>query len=394
MRINRTLAAGLSAVALCGACSGGAPTQAQAQPVAPFAPADAQTTKIVGAAQAYLASLNTAQRTASLFAYNDAAQRKLWSNFPTGIVQRKGVTWGELNETQRTRLMDLLNAVLSPDGVRMMREQMDADEYLKLNPQQNVFGGGARGGGGQPRQAGGPPPGGGFPGGAPPGGGAGGARGPLQFGADHYYTAFLGLPSLTAPWMLQFGGHHLAVNATVVGANVTITPSLTGGQPVKYDWQGKPIYIVEHEVREAQSLIDSLTPDQRGKAVISPAAIDLILGPGHDGQTLQPEGLQASAMTPAQKAKLLSLIEARVGVMNSDDAGAAIAKIRANIDKTYFAWFGPTAEAGGAYFRVTGPTIVMEFSPQDVRTGGVSNHLHNMYRDPTNDYGAAWAALP
>lgn len=387
MRITKTLAAALTAVAFCGACSGGAPSQAQAQPVAPFAPADAQTTKIVGAAQAYLASLSVAQRTASLFAYNDADQRKLWSNFPNGIVQRKGVTWGELNETQRARLMDLLGAVLSPEGVKMMREQMDADEYLANNPSQNVFGGGARGGG-QPRQASGPPPG----GGAPPGGG--GARGPLRFGADLYYTAFLGLPSATAPWMLQFGGHHLAVNATVVGANVTITPSLTGGQPVKFDWQGKPIYIVEHEVREAQALINSLNPDQRGKAVISPAAIDLILGPGHDGQTLQPEGLQANAMAADQKAKLLSLIEARIGIMNADDAGAAIAKIRANIDQTWFAWFGPTTEAGGAYFRVTGPTIVMEFSPQDVRTGGVSNHLHNMYRDPTNDYGVAWAALP
>ncbi len=386
MRIN-TLAAALAAVAFCGACSAGSPSEAQPPPVQPFAAADAQTLKIVGAAQAYLASLNTAQQTASLFAYNDAAQRVLWSNFPTGIVNRKGVTWGELNETQRTRLMDLLGAILSPEGVRMMREQMDADEYLKLNTQQNVFGGGARGGGGQPRQAGAAPP----PGGAPPGGG--GTRAPLRFGADQYYTAFLGTPSATAPWTLQFGGHHLAVNATVVGANVTITPSLTGGQPVKYDWEGKPVYIVEHEVREAQALIDSLTPDQRAKAVIAPAAIDLILGPGHDGQTLQPEGLQASAMTADQKARLLALIEARVGIVNADDAGAAIAKIRADIDRTWFAWFGPTNEAGGAYFRVTGPTIVMEFSPQDVRTGGVSNHLHNMYRDPTNDYGAAWAAI-
>lgn len=356
MRIHKTLAASLMA-ALCCACSAGSPTEAQTPPVQPFAPADAQTLKIVGAAQAYIASLTPAQQTASLFAYNDAAQRALWSNFPVGIVARNGVSWGELNETQRTRLMDLLGAVLSPDGVRMMREQMDADEYLRLNAQTN-------GGGGR-----------------------------VRFGSDLYYTAFLGAPSATAPWMLQFGGHHLAVNATLVGANVTITPSLTGGQPVKFDWQGKPIYIVEHEVREAQALIDSLNPDQRAKAVVSNSAINLILGPGHDGKTLQPEGLQASAMTADQKAKLLALVEARVGIMNADDAGAAIARIRQNIDQTWFAWFGPTAEAGGAYFRVTGPTIVMEFSPQDVRTGGVSNHLHNMYRDPTNDYGAAWAAL-
>jgi hypothetical protein len=372
------------ALAICCACSAGGPAAAQRAPA--VAPADAQTTRIVAAANAYLASLTPAQKQASMFAYGDAAQRVLWSNFPNGIVQRKGVTWGELNAGQRAKLITLLSAVLSPEGVKMVREQMDADQYLKEHPDQNAFAGGPGRGA---RPPGGPPPGGGAgppPGGRPPGGG-------LLFGSDLYYTAFLGTPSATTPWMLQFGGHHLAINATVIGGNMTITPSLTGGQPVKFDKNGKEIYIVEHEVREAQALIDSLNPAQKAKAVLGTSAIDLILGPGHDGQVLQPEGLIANEMTADQKATLMSLIEARVGIVNADDADAAIAKIRANLDKTYFAWFGPTSEAGGAYFRVTGPTVVLEFSPQDVKSGGVSNHLHNMYRDPTNDYGAAWASL-
>jgi hypothetical protein len=42
-------------------------------------------------------------------------------------------------------------------------------------------------------------------------------RGPA-FGEDEYYLAFVGTPSSTEPWMLQFGGHHLAINLTMAGA--------------------------------------------------------------------------------------------------------------------------------------------------------------------------------
>ena len=44
---------------------------------------------------------------------------------------------------------------------------------------------------------------------------AGGRGGGPAFGEDEYYLAFLGTPSTTTPWMLQFGGHHLAINLTM-----------------------------------------------------------------------------------------------------------------------------------------------------------------------------------
>ena len=152
------------------------------------------------------------------------------------------------------------------------------------------------------------------PNGGPPAGGDPG------FGADNYFVAFLGAPSATAPWMLQFGGHHLAINATVVGPNLTLSPSLTGGQPTRYMKDGKPIYIVETEVKQANAVLASLTPDQRKRAVVSPQRIDLVLGPGHDGQALQPEGVPVSSMTEAQKAQLLKLVEARLGILNARTA--------------------------------------------------------------------------
>jgi hypothetical protein len=372
----------LAAIAAAGACTVAETPQVAAQGASrsaspasgqSAAPADATTRKVVEAASAFIASLDATQKQAVQFAFNDSAQRARWSNFPVSIVPRAGVRWGDLNVPQRAALMELLGAVLSPEGVKMVREQMDADDELKNNP------GAGRGPGG------GGPPGGSGRGGRPPGGG-------LLFGSDLYYVAFLGPPSLTSPWMLQFGGHHLGINATVVGPNITIAPSLTGGQPVKYAKDGKPIYIVEQEVKQAAAMLNGLTPDQRGKAVISTRGIDLVLGPGHDGQTLQPEGLPASEMTQAQKDQFLALIESRLGIFNADDLAVIMADVRKNLNQTYFAWYGPTTDAGSAYFRATGPSLVLEFSPQSMG-GDASNHLHNMYRHPGNDYGAAWTPL-
>jgi len=262
------------------------------------------------------------------------------------------VKWGDLNATQRAALTTLLGTVLSADGLKMVQQEMQADDVLKSTD--------------------------------------GGGR--LVFGSAEYYVAFLGTPTGTTPWTLQFGGHHLAINATVVGPNITLAPSLTGGQPIKTNVNGKPVVVVEkvpQEVKDAYALLSSLSAAQKARAVISTQSIDLVLGPGQDGKTLQPEGLPGSAMTAAQKTRFLTLIKDRLGILNADDLAQKMTSIQKNLDQTTFAWYGPSSAAGTAYFRVTGPTVITEFSPQSMG-GDPSNHLHNMYRDPTNDYGAAW----
>ena len=67
-----------------------------------------------------------------------------------------------------------------------------------------------------------------------------------------------------------------------------------------------------------------------------------------------------------------------------DQAGAAkMAEVKANLDNTYFAWAGSTTNGNGAYFRIQGPTVFIEYAPQ-----GNTDHIHTIYRDPTNDYAA------
>jgi Protein of unknown function (DUF3500) len=377
--------AGIIAASLCGACSVYSFTLA----VTAQTPAtDAQSTKVVTAANAFLATLSDAQQKSVLFAFTDAAQRVRWSNFPQGAFNRVGLGWAQMTATQRTALMSLLGTVLSPDGLSMVKGQMNADSVIKATNESasNTA---------QPSTQSTTPPAANTTT-TPPAGNAtppsGGNRPSVNFGSEYYYVSFVGTPSTTSPWMLQFGGHHLAINATVVGPNITLAPSLTGGQPVKVSTDGKTFTLIPQvpvEMKAAFAMLDSLSATQRSKTVISSQQADLVLGPGQDGKTLQTEGLPGSEMTDAQKTLFLALIQSRLGILNADNLVVKMLEVQTNLDKTYFAWYGSTASDSAAYYRVIGPTLAIEFAPQS-GDGDATNHLHSMYRDPTNDYGAAW----
>ncbi|MBS1806748.1 MAG: DUF3500 domain-containing protein [Acidobacteria bacterium] len=331
------------------------------------------TGKTVAAAKAFLATLNEAERAKVSFAF-DSDQKVKWSNFPSGIFQRNGLRWGDLNATQRESLMKLLAAALSKPGLQKVKEIMEGDEVLKTS------GMGPRGG----RPGG--PPGGGPPGGQGPGRGGRGPGGPggLIFGRDEYYIAFLGAPSLTDPWMIQFGGHHLAINVTVIGKSNVLAPSLPAVQPATYKLNGETVRPLGREYEKGFVLINALDAAQQTQAILPYQVSNLVLGPGEDGKTIQPEGIKVSALNAAQKEKLLDIVNEWVGILNDEAAAAKMAEIKATLNETWFAWSGPTTPGSAAYYRIQGPTLLIEFAPQ----GGDTEHIHTIYRDPTNDYGA------
>jgi hypothetical protein len=371
--INTTRCMLVALVALAGTPAAGARAQRAAA-----SSADA-TGRIVKAAQAVLTSLDEAGRAKLQFRWNDDEQRKRWSNLPSPMVERRGIRLGDLTDAQRAAVMGLLQAALSGNGYRKVNEIMGGDEMLRTT-------GGGIGG---PR--GGGPPGGGPPsGGPPPGGGQGRGRGPggggPAFGKDSYWLAFLGTPSTTTPWMLQFGGHHLAINLTIGGSNATMAPSLPAAQPAKYTFEGKEIRPLGEENDRAFALINALDDRQRAQAILNYRVADLVLGPTQDGKTIQPEGIKASALTPKQQEMLLDLAKEWAGIVTDGYAEPRMAELRANLPQTWFAWSGPTTNGSAAYFRIQGPTLVIEYAPQ-----GSVDHIHTIYRDPTNDYGAKFA---
>jgi hypothetical protein len=190
--------------------------------------------------------------------------------------------------------------------------------------------------------------------------------------------------------MLQFGGHHLALNITIAGEHGVLTPTLTGAQPALYTINGKIVRPLAQESDKALTLLQALEDKQRKQAVLSYQLADLVLGPGQDGKTIVPEGLKASAMTEHQRAMLLDVISEWASIIHADAAATRMAELTADIDETWFSWSGPTTATAGhnitAYYRIQGPHLVIEYAPQPLG-GDPAMHVHTMYRDPTNDYG-------
>lgn len=340
-----------------------------------------ETAHIVNAANHFLSMLDAKQRKAVLFAFDDDEQRKRWSNFPTGVVPRGGISLKEMSSRQQGAATDLLKTVLSPMGYEKVNEIRLADDDFKANGSKR----GPRGGGPPPGGHAGPPRqfgAAGGPGRRPPFGGRD------LFGKDLYYISFLGEPSLTKPWMLQFGGHHLALNISIAGDRGVLTPSLTGAQPATFKVDGQTVRPLGRESDKAVALLQSLDEQERRQAILGYQVPDLVLGPGQDGKTISPEGLKASAMNEKQRAMLLNLIAEWAGIVNQAAASARMAEIKADLGQTWFAWSGPaTSEPGTnitSYYRIQGPHLVIEYAPQHDEP---ANHVHTIYRDPTNDYG-------
>src|SRR6266404_4866541 len=302
--------------------------------------------KIVASANGFLSSLDEAQRSKVLFDFNDAAQRIKWSNLPTTMVPRAGLKMGDLTDPQRKAAMGLLAATLSKRGFEKVLAIVEGDEALRV---------------------------------------ASDGRGSM-FGRDLFYISILGKPSVNDPWMLQFGGHHLALNITMVGKDGILTPSHTAAQPAKYMVDGKTVRPLGAENDKAFALVNALDEGQRKQAILNYKVADLVLGPGKDGKTIQPEGIKCSAMNASQQAMLLDLVGEWANIINEQAAVARMAEIKTSLPETWFAWSGPTTNGMPAYYRIQGPTVVIEYVPQPLG-GDPTNHIHTMYRDPTNDYG-------
>lgn len=335
-------------------------------PPAPAATADepkdkkpvAPTPRAVEAANTFLDALDAKQREKALLEF-DSKKKPNWSNLPVTMVARNGVALRDLSKEQRAKAMGVLAAVLSKEGYQKVIDIMDGDQQL-------VDGKGGKGKGGKDGK-----------------GKDKGGKGPM-FGADLYYLAIFGKPSETKPWLVQFGGHHLGVNVTVIGKHFILTPTHTGAQPALFKRDGKEVRPLGQEIDAAYKLMGELDNKQRAKAIIGERAQgELLLGPGRDGKAIEPKGIKGEALSAEQQALLLKVIAAWVNIVEPDAAAARLAAIKEKIAETYFAWSGPTEKGKAAYFRVQGPAVVIEYAPQ-----GGTDHIHTVIRDPKDDYGA------
>ena len=321
------------------------------------ASAAAPSGKVVDAAKTFLAKLDDRQRAKIVLPLNEKT-RTVWSNLPTGTTmqvgatERNGLKLGDMTPAQQDAALALVAAVLSRTGFQKVMNIVNADQQLEVTsaPQR-------------------------------------GAGNRVRFGRAEYYVAILGTPTADARWMMQFGGHHLAINVTVAGQQSVLTPTHTGAQPATYTLNGQTIRPLGAENDKAFKLVNALDPAQQKRAVLGYEVRNLVLGPGEDGKTIQPEGIRASTFNANQRTMLLDLMREWVDILDESAAGGKMQEITANLGETWFAWSGSLTNGSPAYFRVQGPTVLIEYAPQ----GGqrpTTDHIHTIYRDPTNDYGA------
>jgi Protein of unknown function (DUF3500) len=326
-------------------------SKGDAEPVAALAEKQPMhTVKAVAAAEAFLATLDEKQKAKTVYDFK-SDKRPRWSNLPvSSAVPRNGARMGELTKDQQTAGMAVVAAVLSKEGYHKVLDIIAGDNIVAK--------GGDKGGKGDK------------------GGGKGG------FGFDNFYLAIFGKPSVDQPWLVQFGGHHLAINVTVVGKDFVLTPTLTCAQPASFMKDGKTVRPLGLENDTGFKLINALDEKQRAKAILGNKAINLLLGPGQDGKEIEPAGIKGADLDEKQQALLIELASAWVNILQEDSAAQRMAEIRAKVKDTYFAWYGPTAEGSAAYFRVQGPSVVIEYAPQ-----GTTSHIHTIVREFGNDYG-------
>jgi len=308
------------------------------------------------AAQAWLASLTSNQRTKASFGLDDPEWHK-WMN--QHFYVRQGVSFDEMTDSQRQAAIGLLRASLSAKGLTLTRDIMRLNHTLgELN--NNDF---------------------------------------EQYGEWLYWITVMGTPSTTEPWGWQLDGHHAIINYFVLGDQVVMTPAFFGSEPVVAEsGKYKGTAILQGEQRQGLEFLRTLTDAQRAKAIVSVSkdGNNNIGEAFKDNVVLDYAGVRATDLSPAQRAHLLSLVDAYVGNMDSGHARVKMTEVQAHLDDTYFAWIGSTDDSGVFYYRIHSPVILIEFDHQ--RPAGLRHlypanrpmqqHVHVVIRTPNgNDYG-------
>jgi hypothetical protein len=320
-------------------------------------------TSTAAAADAFLATLTDEQVAAVTYAYDDETKTTSWSNFPVTFVERAGLNLTDLTAEQQTAAMAVLEALLSDEGYATVTAIIGGDEFLAESSSST------------------------------------------EESLGQYYLAFFGDPSDTGAWEVQFGGHHLGINATLDGTagSITFAPTHLGTQPAVYTAaDGTEVQPLAGMYESAFAFYDSLTTEQQA-VLYQGAEVDgnLACAPGDTCDFPTGTGLSGADLTDEQRALLLDLIANWVGLSDEETTATALAEVGATLDETFVSWSGATVydmtQGDGISFQISGPDVYVGFASQQGSAGadvdGVVTagwgHVHTIYRDPSDDYAGS-----
>jgi Protein of unknown function (DUF3500) len=203
-----------------------------------------------------------------------------------------------------------------------------------------------------------------------------------------YYLTVFGDPAAAeSTWGWRIEGHHLSLNFVIsAGHVVAVTPSFMGANPATVPaGPNKGFRALAAEEDLGRQLVKSLNEEQRKVAVITNVAPgDIVTASLRKVRPLEPTGLGADRLSASQKEMLLALIKEYLFRCRSEIAEDDLKKIQAaGFDKIHFAWAGGFEHGEKHYYRVQGPTILLEYD----NTQNDANHIHSVWRDFENDFG-------
>ena len=306
-------------------------------------------------AQKFVATLSAEQQAKALLSYENP-KRLDWHFIPKN--DRKGVQLRDMSDDQRAAAHDLLKSCLSEIGYDKATKIMELEQLLhelETRRKANVN-----------------------------------VRDSLRY----YFTLF-GAPAADQKWGLSIEGHHLSLNFVVEkGEVVSSTPTVFCTNPaiVKTDIlpavpQGRRVLAKEETL--AFDLLATLTEEQQTAAVLADVAPKEVRTPGSpQPPTEAAVGLSAGKMDEKQQQLLHQLIDTYCESVPADVAAARQAAIKeAGFDQVYFCWMGARKPGVGHYYRLQGPSFVVELvNTQPDAEGNPANHVHCLWRDMAGDF--------
>jgi hypothetical protein len=205
---------------------------------------------------------------------------------------------------------------------------------------------------------------------------------------ERYWFAVFGDPSGSGPWSWRLGGHHVAVQVTVIdGRIVRSAPSFLGANPAMIpDGPRAGERAIDGEEQLARALLAGLTPAERALAIVDPIAPpDILSGNGRRADTRDiATGIPYDGLALGAQANLEALIRHYLDRVHAGAADAAWARIVADgLPEATFAWAGPVEPGRGHYYAIRGPRFLIEYD----NTQNGANHIHAVWRDLADDWG-------
>jgi len=312
-------------------------------------------TELIAAGEKFVATLAGEQQAQATMGFDD--KRRLdWHFIPKDT--RKGLQIKEMNEAQRKAAHALLRAGLSQAGYDKATTVMSCEAILK-ELEKNKKGS------------------------------------PLR-DTERYFITVFGKPALQGEWGFSVEGHHLSFNFVIKdGVLASTTPTFFGVNPAenRTDIGGGPAKghrVLAKEEDLGFQLVNSLTDELKKQATIAEKApADIRAAGTTQAPDYAADGISASKLTADQKEILHALIGTYIDNVPKEEQERRIAGLKeGGEDKIYFAWAGATKAGAGHYYRVQGPSFLIEFvNVQPDSAGNPANHIHSVWRDLRGDFG-------